>query len=304
MSDIITIEQKDFAGHPLLTRLRELHDVPSMMRVRGTLPHVTFDEYGRATPRILTIVGSRKNTTYGRHVLEKLVASLRGEDVIILSGLALGIDGLAHKNALANSLITLAIPGSGLDPSVLYPRTHANLAEDIIAHGGVLLSELDDKDTAATWTFPMRNRIMAALSDAILIIEAEEKSGTLITARQGLELGRDIGAVPGEIFSSNASGTNMLIKEGAYPITSSDDLFALLHLSKKEPEDIFSSSSKKENNFTSEENLLLSLLREPLPKDTLFVRSGLSIPVFLGTFSSLELRRHVEETFGEVRRMV
>jgi DNA processing protein len=300
MKEMHRITQEEFKGHPLLCRLLTLHTIPKELYILGTLPEVTLDEYGRATPRILTVVGSRKNSTYGRNALTKLISSLKGHDVIILSGLALGIDGLAHQEALKNNLLTLAVPGSGLDRSVLYPRTHHNLAKEILEQGGALISELDPKAQAAPWTFPQRNRIMAALSDALLVIEAEEKSGTLITARQALELGKDIGAVPGEIFSETSAGTNMLIHEGAYPITSEEDLLSLLHLSKKEND----KEETEEISYTENEKILIDILREPSDKDTLFAKSNLTFSDFITAFSSLEINACIEETFGEVRRIV
>ena len=298
---IVVIQKNEYKNYPLLSRLLELHDIPKQINVHGKLPHITFDEYGRATPRILTIVGSRKNTNYGRQVLEMLLASLKRYDVVILSGLAYGIDGLSHKNAMMNNLVTLAIPGSGIDEKVIYPSGHRNLAKEIIEFGGALFSELDNDTKAALWTFPQRNRIMAALSDAVLIIEAEEKSGTLITARQALELGRDIGAIPGDIFSPSACGPNTLIKEGAYPITSIDDLLALLHLSKKE---LSSSQEKEECIYSSQEKIIMELLREPTDKDSLFIKTQLTFEEFLVAFSSLEINGYLQESFGEVRRIV
>jgi DNA processing protein len=300
MGEITNIPQSAFKDYPLLTRLLELHQIPKHIYVEGVLPNVTFDEYGRATPRILTIVGSRKNTPYGKVALEKLLASLKGKEVIILSGLAIGIDTLAHTEALSNNLITIAIPGGGLNRKNIYPKSNIPLAEKIITSSGALLSELDNDTLAAPWTFPSRNRIMAALSDAVLVVEAEEKSGTLITARQALELGRDIGAVPGEIFSSHATGTNTLIKEGAYPITSPSDLFALLHLSEEK-------ETNAENiikNLSENEKIVLELSTRIKDKDTLFVESKLAHGDFFSAFSSLEINGYLQESFGEVRRLV
>lgn len=294
------ILQKDFASHPLLARLLELHEIPKQISIEGTLPKVVIDEYGRSTPRILTVVGSRKNTAYGRRALETLISSLAGEDIIILSGLAFGIDGFAHTLALKHNLKTMAIPGSGLDRKVLYPSSHIQLAEDILEKDGALLSEFSPTTSPAPWTFPQRNRIMAALSDALLVVEAEEKSGTLITARLALELGRDIGAVPGEIFAPTATGTNMLIREGAYSITSGNDLFALLHISQKNKK----SEETLSVNLTDEEKLIIELLREPYDKDTLFQKTKLPFELFVVAFSSLEINGLIEESFGEVRRLV
>lgn len=291
------IKREEFKDHPLLSRLLELHTPPKELYIKGTLPEVTLDEYGRATPRILTVVGSRRHTQYGKHAVEKLLTSLLNENVIILSGLALGIDGLAHKEALRNKLVTIAIPGSGLDQTVLYPSTHRGLAEEILEQGGALISELAPDVSAAPWTFPARNRIMAALSDALLIIEAEDKSGTLITGRLALELGRDIGAVPGEIFSPTSNGTNMLVHEGAHSIGSVDDLFSLLHLSQEKNEvTIFT--------YEKDEQIIMDLIREPIEKDTLLLASNLPLTQVLAAFSSLEIEGHLEETFGEVRRLV
>lgn len=291
------IPREDYEKHPLLTRLLELHDVPDHIYVAGTLPEVKIDEYGRATPRVLTVIGSRNHTTYGKIAVEKLLASLKGESVVVLSGLALGIDALSHASALKNNLTTIAIPGSGLDAKVIYPKSHLPLAEDIVAANGALVSEFEPTMQAAQWTFPARNRLMAALADAVLVIEAAEKSGTLITARQALELGRDIGAVPGDIFLDSSRGTNLLIKEGAYMIRNEDDLFDLLHLSKKEKEII-------ENEFSKEELMLLEYLKEPMEKDMLLVQSALAPQEFLMAFTSLEMKGCIQETFGEVRKVV
>lgn len=291
------ISREQFESHPLFARLLELHDIPDKLYIAGNLPEIRLDEYGRATPRILTVVGSRKYTSYGKLAVEKLLASLQGQNVIILSGLALGIDGISHETALKHNLITIAIPGSGLDTKVIYPSTHLRLAEDIVESGGALISEFAPDMQAAQWTFPARNRVMAALSDALLVVEASEKSGTLITARLALELGRDIGAIPGDIFSDSSFGTNMLIKEGAYIIRNADDLYDLLHLERKIAEVV-------EADYSRDEKLLLDLLSGPIEKDTLLVKSELKPDQFLIAMSSLEMKGCIQETFGEVRKVV
>lgn len=295
--ELSIIRQEDYASSPLLARLLELHDIPKQIYLKGKLPEVTIDEYGRATPRILAVIGSRKYTNYGKNSVEKLISSLAGEDVIILSGLAYGIDALAHSSALKNKLTTIAIPGSGLDSKVIYPRAHLGLAEEILNAEGLLMSELPPETGPAPWTFPSRNRIVAALSDVVLVIEASDKSGASITARQALELGRDIGAVPGDIFSPTSVGTNRLIHNGAYLIANDDDLFSLLHLSKQEdhvPDEI----------YTEDEQHIIDILREPMEKDTLLIKSNLTLEKFLTAYSSLEIRGIIQETFGEVRCLV
>ena len=294
---ISIIKREEFSSHPLLARLLELHQVPEQIYITGTLPHITLDEYGRATPKILSIVGSRRHTQYGKNAVEKLISSLQGEDVIIVSGLAYGIDSIAHTSALKNKLPTFAILGNGINENVIYPKSHINLAKEIIEAGGLLISEYDEDTPPSQWQFPARNRIVAALSDAVMIAEADEKSGTLITARLALELGRDIGAIPGDIFSPTSRGTNMLIRNGACLLGDEDDLFSLLHLSKN-------NTSREETSYTDNEKIILELLIEPIEKDTLFIKSNLSFENFLTALSSLEISGAIEETFGEVRRLV
>ena len=140
---------------------------------------------------------------------------------------------------------------------------------------------------------------MAALSDAVLVVEAEEKSGTLITARLALELGKDIGVIPGDIFSPTQKGIQALLREGAYPITSSLDLLALLHLSPKETD-----TEKEILSLSPHEQIILGVLREPLDKDTLFIKTNLTFPEFITAFSSLEIKGYLQESFGEVRKIV
>ncbi len=294
---ITIIPREKFSEHPLLARLLQLHEVPEQLYITGNLPDITLDEYGRATPRILSVVGSRKHSQYGKQAIEHLLASLPPEEVIVISGLAHGIDSIAHVSSLQHNIKTYAVLGNGLDTRVIYPSSHLHLAEEIVESGGMLISELPPLTQAANWTFPARNRIVAALSDAVLIVEAEEQSGTLITARLALELGRDIGAIPGEIFSPTSRGTHTLIRDGAYIIAHSDDLFSLLHLSKKE-------TSQKKYTYSPEEETIMQLLTESKEKDLLLLESKLTPEKFLMTLSSLEIKGHIEEIFGEVRRIV
>ncbi|MBX2866739.1 DNA-processing protein DprA [Candidatus Kaiserbacteria bacterium] len=200
--------------------LCEIPDPPEQLYVRGKLPP--------SDTTYLAVVGSRKYTEYGRRVVETLIQDLRGHNICIVSGLALGIDALAHEAALQNNLHTIAVPGSGLDDSVLYPKTNRRLAERILESGGALLSEFEPTFKATRWSFPRRNRIMAGLSHAVLIIEAEEKSGTLITARMAADYNRDVLVVPGDIFSKNSHGTHQFLKLGATPVTCADDILDAL----------------------------------------------------------------------------
>ncbi|OGG87728.1 DNA protecting protein DprA [Candidatus Kaiserbacteria bacterium RIFOXYD1_FULL_42_15] len=246
--------------------LAEIPQPPKELWAVGTLP--TSDL------KLLAVVGSRKYTTYGKQVIEKIIGDLAGYPIGIISGLALGIDGLAHEAALRAGLYTLAVPGSGLDEHVLYPASHRRLGRQIVESGGGLLSELPPTTPAALWTFPQRNRIMAGMSHATLLIEAGEKSGTLITARMATDYNRELLVVPGSIFSKNSLGTHQFLKLGATPVTTAEDILYALGI---DPE-----ATQKTKSFVSPadlspaENQIIKLLFEPTDRDTL-IRS-LNLP--------------------------
>lgn len=202
--------------------LREIPDPPDSLTYRGALPAPTLT--------LLAVVGSRKHTPYGKDAVEYLIDGLRGHPIGIVSGLALGIDSLAHKAALAAELYTVAVPGSGLNDEVIYPRSHLGLAHDILAAGGGLLSEYDPGFTATTWSFPKRNRIVTGMSHATLLVEAGERSGTLVSARLASEYDRDVLVVPGTIFSEHSLGCHQFLKLGATPVTTPEDILDALQL--------------------------------------------------------------------------
>lgn len=218
------IEELSFDGFPSL--LKEIPDPPEKLyKIGAPVPD---------DAELITVVGSRSASEYGRRATESIIAGLRDYGVIIVSGLALGIDAVAHRAALKYGLRTVAIPGSGLDSKNIYPRSNRGLAEEIIKKGGTLLSEFEPEAEIFPSNFPQRNRIMAGISRATLVIEAAEKSGTLITARLALDYNRDVFAVPGSIFSKTSLGTNALIRDGAIPVSSADDIVAALALKKKD----------------------------------------------------------------------
>ena len=271
---------------PLLT---EIPDAPKKLYYRGTLPD--WSAY-----KFLCVVGARKYSSYGKEVCERLIAGLAGYPVIIVSGLALGIDSIAHKAALAAGLKTLVVPGSGLDWNVLYPASHARLAKDIIKAGGALLSEFEPNFKATPYAFPQRNRIMAGMSHAVLVVEAEIKSGTLITSRLATEYNRDVLTVPGSIFSNGSSGPHMLLRLGATPVTSPAELLDALGF-KHEEKPI----ARDYTNCSVTEKILLELLTQPLPRDKLIRKSGLSASEANATLSVLEIKGLVTESLGEIR---
>src|SRR3989344_5703207 len=168
-------ELKSLSPQEFPPLLREISDPPKQLYLRGEMP--SFEK------KWLAVVGSRAMTTYGKQACKYLLEGLRGYPIVIVSGLAYGVDAEAHKAALDAGLTTVAVPGSGLDWDVLYPRANVGLAREILKAGGALLSEFKPEQKAADYTFPQRNRIMAGLSHATLVIEAKEKSGSLITAK-------------------------------------------------------------------------------------------------------------------------
>jgi len=270
--------------------LREIPDAPGKLYLQGTLPN--------KESKLLCVVGSRKYTQYGKDVCEKLISGLRGYNITIVSGLALGIDGIAHIAALDAGLKTIAVPGSGLDESVLYPSTHKNLAKRILENGGALLSEFEPKFRATAYGFPQRNRIMAGLSHAVLVIEAEIKSGTLITSKYATDYNRDVLTVPGSIFSKNSDGPNMLIRLGATPIRDSKDILEALGFNiDEEPQNL----ELKYSDCSDEELLVIKILNEPLAKDDLIRKMKMPTSQANAVISIMEIKGLIKESLGEIR---
>ena len=246
----------------------------------------------------LCIVGSRRCTSYGREACEKLIAGLKGYPVVIVSGLAMGIDAIAHEKALSVGLKALVFPGSGLSPSAMYPKTNALLAQKILKSGGCLVSEFEPDFKATLWSFGRRNRLMAGISKATLIIEAEEKSGTMITARLTTEYNRDLLVVPGSIFSPNSKGTNRLMRAGATPITSSEDLLEALGFELEKDAD---RQFKLFLDLLPEEKVVVNLLREPSPRDDLIRAMKMPTPTANALLSIMEIKGLIKEELGEIR---
>jgi DNA processing protein len=199
--------------------LAELHDPPAAIHVRG-------DTEILAEPAV-AIVGARSCSSYGAGVARELARELARAGVAVVSGLARGIDGEAHRGTLEGGGRTVAVLGCGIDRD--YPRSHSELARRIREHGAVV-SEYPPGVEPAPWRFPARNRIIAGLCAATVVVEARERSGALITADFALELGRDVFAVPGEITSALSAGTNDLLRQGAAPLLSAGDVLEALGL--------------------------------------------------------------------------
>ncbi|MFA6554132.1 MAG: DNA-protecting protein DprA [Candidatus Paceibacterota bacterium] len=201
--------------------LRQIEKPPEYLDCAGALP--PGEEY-----RYLCVIGSREFSEYGAEVCRHLINGLKNYPIVIVSGMAIGIDSIAHVSALDAGMKTIAFPGSGLSKNVISPNRHIALANRIIETGNTLLSPFKKDQTGTIWTFPVRNQLMAGSSHATLIIEGREGSGTLLTANYALEFSREVLIVPGSIFSDLSYGPHKLYKEGAIPVTSSEEILEAL----------------------------------------------------------------------------
>lgn len=275
---ISTLEDKNY-----LSILKEISDPPAVLYYKGELP--------KEKDMLIAVVGSRACTAYGRRVAEELAYNLSKENITIVSGLALGIDSIAHRACLKAGGKTLAVLGCGLDQ--IYPTSHHKLAEEIIETGGAVFSEFPLGYPPFKQNFPMRNRIISGLSKATVIIEAALKSGALITAKSALEQNREVFAVPGSIYSPSSAGTNALIRMGAYPVTSYEEILLELGYQPKK------AKKEKAKGDTPEENLLLKILsHEPIHIDKLRELSKLDIAALNSTLIMLEIKGLVKNIGG------
>ena len=204
--------------HKYLQIIDTIAKVPKIVYFIGELP-------SERRPTV-AIVGTRKPTAYGKEVTYQLAYDLAKKGIVIVSGLALGVDGIAHRAALDAGGTTIAVLACGLDH--LYPATHRELAHEIVSNGGAIVSEYEPDVQARDFQFLARNRIVSGLSDAVIVTEAAARSGTLATVHYALEQGREVFAVPGNITSPLSAGCNALIKQGAQPIMSASDVIEII----------------------------------------------------------------------------
>ncbi len=261
--------------YPVL--LKEIYGAPPIFYYRGSIENLST--------YTLAIVGTRKLSPYGQQVTENLVRELAGSGLTIVSGLALGIDTIAHLSAIKHNLETVAVLGSGLDERNIYPSSNRQLAREIMAQNGLLISEYPVGTMPLRYNFPLRNRIISGLSKATLIIEAGESSGALLTANYALEQNREVMAIPGHITSPTSIGTNNLIKQGAKSITKVEDILETFQLPLLTP------APKVPANLSPTENTILQhLTNEPIHIDLLSKQTNLSIQILNSNLSLLEIK--------------
>lgn len=262
-------------------------DLPAL-RTRGRWPPPEG-------PRV-SIVGSRRPSPYGEAVAEQLACDLAAAGVVVVSGLALGIDAAAHRGALLGRGVTIAVMGTGVD--VVYPAAHAALAAEIVAGGGALVSQFADGSLPRRHNFPARNLTMAALSDAVVVVEAAEASGALITAAAALELGKEVMAVPGSVFSPLSVGTHALIRDGAGLVQNARDVMAQLGRGGEVLDDPLKPPGSVRFELARSGDGILRHLSETVASSAADLARKLQLPIseVIGRLTSLELegavRRH------------
>jgi DNA processing protein len=262
-------------------RLKEIDQPPPVLYLRGDLSGE--DDWAVA------IVGSRRVTPYGRQVTEEIASFLAANGVTVVSGLARGVDALAHSAALRAGGRTLAVLGSGVDR--IYPPEHRSLTEQIFEHGAVLSDYAPGTPPEAS-NFPPRNRIISGLSMAVVVVEAGKTSGALITAEFAAEQGREIFAVPGNILAPQSKGTNKLIQQGALPLLSADDIMQALNLTRVGQH---KAARKALPADEVEAKLLTAMSEEPLHVDEIRNKTGLPVEKVSATLVMMELKGMVRQ---------
>jgi DNA processing protein len=280
--NIVVLDDPDY---PKL--LKEIFYPPPFLYYKGIL--------NRNDDFCLAVVGTRKLSGYGKQVTETIVRELAQNSMIIVSGLAYGIDTLAHRTSLEAGGRTIAVLGTGLDKRSIYPSSNRYLADKITGGGGVIFSEFAPGTPPLRQNFPQRNRIISGLSLGTLVVEAAEKSGALITARYALEQNREVFAVPGNIFSATSIGPNNLINQGAKPVTGGKDIMEAL--------DLIRITSYIENKkimpaSPAEELIISHLGAEPLHIDELARLTKLDTPLLNSALTMMEMKGMVKNLGG------
>lgn len=271
-------------------------DFPTLLRRSSDPPELLFVRGSISPAPAVAVVGTRKATSYGAHTTRELVTPLARAGLCIVSGLALGIDGIAHRAALEAQGPTVAFLATGIDDLSIYPKEHARLAERILDAGGALVSESPPGTPGLKHLFPLRNRLIASFSLATLVVEAALESGSLITAKLALEENREVLAVPGPIWSEQSHGTNHLLKLGARPCTSPQDVLDALSLDRPD----LVAKARSELPRSPEDDQFLAHLGQPIHIDTLATLAKAPVAHVSSQLSILELKGLVQHLGGQV----
>lgn len=258
--------------------LKPFEDSPSILYYRGNIEKINLNKN-------LAIVGSRDYSYYGENVTSIISREMAENNINIISGMAKGIDAFAHKYSLQANGYTCAVLGSGID--VIYPYVNKTIYYKLLEGGGII-SEFPPGTKPYPYNFPLRNRIISGLSDIVIVIEASEKSGSLITASCALEQGKDVMAVPGSIFSKKSIGTNKLIKDGADPFTTMEDIYNLLNMNYREK------FQAQKNNLNKIENKIYSVIEDtPIHIDDIVRVTKVDIKRLYEVLFELQFKNHI-----------
>ena len=275
-------------------RLLNCYDSPALLYYRGNAD--------LNTSKIISVVGTRNNSDYGKQVCEKFIDALHAENILVVSGLAFGIDTIAHKAALKNNLQTVAVLAHGLDR--IYPQQNKTLAKQITEQGG-LLTDFISNTNPDKQNFPKRNRIVAGMCDAVVVIESGKKGGSLITAELGNSYNKDVFAIPGRISDTKSEGCNYLIKNNkAALINSADDFLEMMNW-----KPILKSSAKKQRELfielSPDEKIVVDILQlqDGIQIDELYFKSGLSSSAVATALLMLEMQNVIVSLPGKVYRL-
>ncbi|OGI14268.1 MAG: DNA protecting protein DprA [Candidatus Moranbacteria bacterium RIFCSPHIGHO2_01_FULL_54_31] len=270
--------------------LKEIPDAPALLFVRG--------QYDWSPKPLIAIVGSRKFTSYGEQAAHRFATDLAAAGYVVVSGLAFGIDSIAHKAALEAGAETLAILGSGVDDASIAPQSHLPLGRAVM-QAGALISEYRPGTKANEGTFPARDRIIAGMTLGTVVIEAPEKSGALITARLALDYNREVFAVPGSVFSPSSLGTNALIRSGAKIVTSVQDILEEFPLPEKPLARGENAASARTLSLAPEEkSILAALSHEPLHVDKIIKAARLETSSANSILALLEIKGLIRDVGG------
>lgn len=286
--DIKTINITD-KNYPKL--LKEIKDPPKLLYYRGEIKN---------EENCFAIVGTRRYSSYGKQVALEIAGDLAEAGLTIVSGLAPGIDTFSHQAVVERTHLrqgyggrTIAVLGTGLDEKSIYPKSNLKLVKKILETGGCLISEYPPGQRGTNFTFPQRNRIISGLSLGVLVIEAKEKSGALITAHWAFSQKRKVFAIPGSIYSSNSRGCHYLIKKGAKLVENANDILKELNLPQREKIEI--------SGETQEENLILEVLKEgSLYIDKIREKTNLPAAIVASTLAILEIKGKIRNLGGNI----
>src|SRR3989344_4935619 len=275
MSDDISVIAYVDPEYPDL--LREIHKPPQQLYIRG-------DKTILSSPYLLGVVGSRKATMYGRQACASLLPPCVRIGMYLVSGMAYGIDSFAHRICIDQNRPTIAVLGSGVDDASLYPRGNKTLAQEILAGGGLIISEYEPGTTPYLGHFPARNRIIAGITKATLIIQAAIRSGSLITSRLAMESNREVLAVPGPITDPACEGTNILIRDGATPVFTASDILSVFELSEATQSDLVHTALREDLQI-----IVSALSATPLYIDDIAHETGVPITEVSAALVELEM---------------